>query len=99
MVDPTTLAGLEGANTYEIFGAMLGISQTAIMVIFIVIGIWSLAWKGFALWKASKKKSIPWFVVLLVLNTVGILEILYIFVFSKISFKGKTKTSKPKKKK
>ena len=23
----------------------------------VVIGIWSLIWKGFALWKAGKKKS------------------------------------------
>ena len=45
--------------------------------------IWSLIWKGWALWKAARAGSKPWFVVLLVINTVGILEILYIFVFSK----------------
>lgn len=45
--------------------------------------VWSIFWKGWALWTAAKKDSKPWFIVLLVLNTVGILEILYIFVFSK----------------
>lgn len=45
--------------------------------------IWSLAWKGVALWKASQNCSKVWFVVLLVVNTMGILEILYIFWFSK----------------
>ncbi|MGC8880697.1 MAG: DUF5652 family protein [Minisyncoccia bacterium] len=44
---------------------------------------WSLAWKGLALWKASQRKEKIWFVVLLVLNTLGLLEILYLFVFSK----------------
>lgn len=45
--------------------------------------VWSLIWKGWALWRAARAGSKPWFVVLLVVNTVGILEILYVFVFSK----------------
>ncbi len=45
--------------------------------------IWSLVWKGLALWRSAQLGSKKWFVVLLVLNTAGILEILYIFVFSK----------------
>jgi methionyl-tRNA synthetase len=45
--------------------------------------IWSLSWKGIALWKAAKNRSMPWFIALLLLNTVGILEIVYIFFFSK----------------
>jgi len=49
----------------------------------VAIAIWVLAWKGTALWKAARNGSKPWFIVLLVLNTVGILEIFYIFFFSK----------------
>jgi len=45
--------------------------------------IWTLAWKGLALWKAARKNHTIWYIVLLILNTVGILEILYIYVFSK----------------
>jgi len=45
--------------------------------------IWSLIWKGLALWKAAQLRSKIWFVVLLVVNTAGILEILYLYVFSK----------------
>jgi hypothetical protein len=45
--------------------------------------IWSLVWKGLALWKAARRGEKVWFVALLVVNTVGILEILYLYVFSK----------------
>ena len=55
----------------------------------IVVMIWSLAWKGIALWKAAGKKHLIWFVLILVVNTIGILEILYIFLFSKLNLSGK----------
>jgi uncharacterized membrane protein YiaA len=45
--------------------------------------LWSLPWKGIALWKAAQRKEKGWFIAILVLNTLAILEILYIFVFSK----------------
>jgi hypothetical protein len=44
---------------------------------------WSLAWKGVALWKSAQNKSQAWFVAILVINTLGILEIIYILFFSK----------------
>lgn len=51
--------------------------------VFYLVVIWSLIWKGLALWRAAKNDSKVWYVVLLVLNTVGIVEILYYFVFGK----------------
>jgi len=45
--------------------------------------LWALPWKGVALWKAAKNNHKWWFIALLVINTLGILEILYIFVFGK----------------
>jgi hypothetical protein len=45
--------------------------------------LWALSWKGVALWKATKNNHKWWFIALLVINTLGILEILYIFVFGK----------------
>ena len=44
--------------------------------------IWSLVWKGMALWRAAQRGEMAWFIMLLVVNTVGILEILYLYVFS-----------------
>lgn len=45
--------------------------------------IWTIPWKGVALWKSARRGQKVWFVLMLILNTLAILEILYIFVFSK----------------
>lgn len=50
--------------------------------IFVMV-VWSLIWKGLALWKSARLKNTVWFVLFMILQTVGILEILYLFVFSK----------------
>lgn len=48
----------------------------------LVLYIWTIPWKGWALWRSAQKKNKLWFVAMLLLNTLGILEILYIFVIS-----------------
>jgi hypothetical protein len=54
------------------------------MTILIVLSIvWTLPWKGVALWKSARNKHLVWFILLLLVNTLGILEIIYIFGFSK----------------
>ncbi len=59
-----------------------------------VILTWTLAWKGLALWKSAKRNSPAWFVILLVVNTIGILEILYFFLFSEMNFHNKNSKNK-----
>jgi hypothetical protein len=51
--------------------------------LFIPILLWSLAWKGWALWLAARRGETAWFVALLVLNTAGLLEIFYILLIAK----------------
>lgn len=53
------------------------------LVLLIILMAWTLVWTGWALWKAARRADKLWFIVLLVVNTVGFLEILYIFFFSK----------------
>jgi len=48
--------------------------------------LWSLFWKGLALWHAGRRGQPWWFVILLILNTVGILEIIYLFAIAKLKF-------------
>lgn len=51
--------------------------------LWILLFAWSLGWKGWALWRAAKLDQKVWFVVFLLVNTLGILEIFYLFYFSK----------------
>jgi len=50
---------------------------------FLPVLLWTLAWKGIALWKSARSGEKWWFVALFVINTIGILEIVYIFGFAK----------------
>jgi NADH:ubiquinone oxidoreductase subunit 6 (subunit J) len=53
---------------------------------FIIAAVWLLvviALKGYALWHAAKRNETWWFVALLIVNTLGILELVYIFFFLK----------------
>ena len=51
--------------------------------VIILAAVWTIPWKGVALWRAARNKSASWFVILLIVNTLGILDIIYIFAFSK----------------
>lgn len=57
------------------------ISENLWLILLIVA--WTLPWKGVALWKSANNKQKNWFIALLILNTFAILEIIYIFYFSK----------------
>ena len=51
-------------------------------VVWLII-LWAIPWKGVALWKAARNSHKKWFVALFLVNTMAILEIIYIFYFSK----------------
>jgi len=50
------------------------------IAIVVISAIWDIAWKGFALWKAARNNHVTWFVFIVILNTVGILPIIYILL-------------------
>lgn len=66
------------------FSVPMGGEVVAGALLFVLM-VWSVIWKGLALWKAAHQESKGWFIALLILNTVGILDILYLYVFSKKS--------------
>jgi hypothetical protein len=47
------------------------------------LAIWSAVWKALGLWRAARRGSVGWFVVFLIINTAGILEIIYLIATSK----------------
>ena len=68
------------------------------LYLLVILLVWSVLWKAIALWKAARRKHAAWFIVLLVVNTMGLLEILYIFLFSDLFKKSATKKVAKKKK-
>ncbi len=52
-------------------------------ILFIPFIIFALVMKGIALWHASKKDQVGWFIALLIFQTLGILEIVYLLMFQK----------------
>jgi len=66
---------------------LLGISPTFLIII--LIAIWDGIWKLIALWKSAKNSELAWFIILALINSAGILPILYIYIFSKEKRKKK----------
>jgi len=52
-------------------------------MIFYPLIAWSVIWKGLALWRAARLRQAGWFIALLVINTVGIFEIIYLLATKK----------------
>lgn len=63
------------------FGPEMLFGNLFIGFFFLVVAAWVLVWKGLALWHAARNGQKIWFLVLLILNTLGILEIIYLVWF------------------
>ncbi|KKP56012.1 MAG: hypothetical protein A3F20_03350 [Candidatus Zambryskibacteria bacterium RIFCSPHIGHO2_12_FULL_39_21] len=58
-------------------GSQFGLGMFSWLVLPLMV--WSLFWKGLALWHSSRRNKEWWFIILLIVNTLGILEIIYLF--------------------
>ena len=82
------------AETYlTTIATQIGIPLWLLLVVF----LWEAIWKIAALWKSARKGHIVWFIVIALVNTIGILPILYIYVFSKMKIKEKKINEKKEK--
>lgn len=67
------------------YGAGLGVGFLVWLPIVLIVFLgWSLFWKGLALWHSARRNQGGWFIVLLLVNTLGILEIIYLFAIAKV---------------
>ena len=76
-------------HNYSFFSFGLGLSG-----LILILALWDLVWKGLGLWRAARNGQNGWFIAILILNTLGILPILYLYVFST---PDKDKKSSPEK--
>jgi len=58
------------------------LTPTTLSLIILAIA-WILPWKGMALWKSARNDQKIWFIVLFIINTLAVLEILYLRLFQK----------------
>jgi methionyl-tRNA synthetase len=72
--------GHEGWGANLLFGGVGGLLGTVLGILLLA----TLALKGYSLWYAAKKDQKWWFIILLVVNTLGILEIIYLSAVVKI---------------
>jgi hypothetical protein len=58
----------------------LGSISNELIALISGIVIWDIAWKGLALWRAARNESKGWFIVILFVNSAGILPIIYLLL-------------------
>jgi hypothetical protein len=78
-----SLEGEPHERPRKVFPVALRFSLWALLWFWPALIIWGAAWKAAALWKAARRKSIVWFLVLLVAPTMGVLEAFYIFALAR----------------
>jgi methionyl-tRNA synthetase len=54
-------------------------------MLLLAVALWVIPWKAWALWLAARRGDLKWFLVLVIVNTLGILEMIYIFIVAKQS--------------
>ena len=67
----------------ETFPFLAGIPAFALLSVIVALALWTVVIKGFALWHAARNAQPAWFIVLLVVNTLGVLEVAYLLAFRK----------------
>lgn len=72
----------------DIFGQQVidGMSNEQLALL-LLVQVWDLIWKSFALWRAARNKDIFWFVLLILINSAGLLPAFYLFYMSKTPHK------------
>ena len=58
---------------------------TTFILLAVLFAAWELAWKGLALWRAARNGHKGWFIAILMVNTLGVLPIIYLLNFSRPS--------------
>ena len=67
----------------------MGLGTLALIPLFsigiLIVLVWSLFWKGLALWHSGRQGQRVWFIVFLIVHTAGVLEIIYLFGVLKLT--------------
>ena len=64
------------------------------IIIFMIAAVWAFFWKAIALWHAARRNESTWYILLLIINSIGILEIIYLYTVVKIPGSSASQKSK-----
>ncbi|HEV7121593.1 MAG TPA: DUF5652 family protein [Candidatus Paceibacterota bacterium] len=70
-------------NPIDQLSTLLGLPAAVVGVILTALAVWTLIWKGLGLWRAARNGQKWWFLAFLIINDLGILEIIYLLWFRK----------------
>jgi len=70
-------------NFVPYLASVLGVSVAVMTAILIITAFWTIIWKGLGLWRAARNNNKWWFLAFLVINDLGLLEIIYLLWFAK----------------
>ncbi len=68
----------------DIVGALAnvsGLTGTVVTGLLLVTALWTIVWKGFGLWRAARNQQKYWVLAMLIINDLGIIEIIYLLWF------------------
>lgn len=77
---------MAGIETFIVGIGVFGI------ILLVLAFFWVLFWKGLALWVSAREGKKWWFIAILIVNSFGILEIIYFVFFSETGKKYIQKT-------
>jgi len=52
-----------------------------LIILIVIIALWDLTWKLIAMWKSSRRDQLIWFILLGIINSAGILPIIYLLIY------------------
>ena len=66
---------------------MEAISEQSFLIwlipLIIVLSLWETVWKIIAMWRSARNNDMAWFICIAIINTIGILPIVYILTHKK----------------
>jgi hypothetical protein len=53
------------------------------IILIIILAVFEIIMKGITLWKCGRNNQINWYIAILILNTAGILPVIYLMYYQK----------------
>jgi hypothetical protein len=49
-----------------------------VLPVVIALAVWEIVWKIIAMWRSARNNDLGWFICIAIVNTLGVLSIIYI---------------------